>query len=447
MRILRYVVFHALLTHLPSRADREANSTRSYGRLLAGSTESPEFRPHEGQALAEIVKVGVIVRKLYGIDVKRGSYTVDLICEIHWHDHREYLKELLPEGEPSVSFGGTGISSRIWTPEVLPTNRDLHAVEDISITTEIFRTGDVKRTRRMLAQLKTAFDVSEFPFDEQELLVLVASSKYMQDQVSIEAMREDSEGVGVEAEAFGKSVWSHVSHEMTAFNESSGSLHKSRGKFAVRCRRDYKSVMENTVFPEVLLLGMASSIFFLPLQVPFAMPRVATGIICYLTMATFQARTATQLPASGTTTWLQVWENICSSLMFLSIVINVTAEYVMHTRGQADLARILRRQYSFAWLALAAFMGVFVILFRHSIGFITWVSRLLVMTYLIASIAWALKRTIAAEQSEQRRQADEAQGGLEMAAKTPLISAEGRSFVIAANRSEDQGPPRFDVSK
>lgn len=62
--------------------------------------------------------------------------------------------------------------------------------------------------------------------------------------------------------AFDKSDWTFLSHEMTIFNESTGSMHKSRAQFVVHVLRDASPYVQSTIFPEIMIVVLSYTASF-----------------------------------------------------------------------------------------------------------------------------------------------------------------------------------------
>ena len=88
------------------------------------------------------------------------------------------------------------------------------------------------------------------------LHIRLASASYMIDEVQLVPMAAGniSDPGG---RAFDKSDWTFLSHSLTTFNESTGSLQKSRAQFELQVLRDASPYWSSTIFPEIMIVVLS----------------------------------------------------------------------------------------------------------------------------------------------------------------------------------------------
>ena len=90
----------------------------------------------------------------------------------------------------------------------------------------------------------------------QALHVLLASASYMTDDVQLVPMvTANLSDIG--ASSFDKSDWTFLFHDLKVFEESVGSLKKSRAQFVMHVLRDASPYMSSTIFPEIMIVVLS----------------------------------------------------------------------------------------------------------------------------------------------------------------------------------------------
>jgi len=359
--------------------DARNDTHRAIRRLL--SKESVDVRPNAGGE-ADVIEVGILCSRLFSINVRDGMYSADVILTLRWKDER--VIDLLPEGRESFTMDKDAAAKDIWVPNVVPTNRDIKGLEEISQTTNINAEGRVERTRRMMVRMRQAYSLAAYPYDTQTLQVVVASSRYMFDQVEL-AIIDDDNYKGVGDKVTGTQPWNLHDWRIITKKETSGSLKKSRCVLEMEIQRKSAGVYEGTVLPEILLVVIAWCVFFLPMMVQFVVPRVATCLVCFLTMAQMTNKTVASLPDTGDLTWIHLWEQCCSYLLFLSAVFNAGTEVIAERFNMKPFAERLRLEMAVGFAGL----GLLLAYMTHSrtdgqgLSAMCWFARIAVMFALI----------------------------------------------------------------
>mmetsp|Transcript_47034 Transcript_47034/g.81955 ORF Transcript_47034/g.81955 Transcript_47034/m.81955 type:complete len:461 (-) Transcript_47034:21-1403(-) len=363
-------------------------------RRLGIDKGSIDVRPsvasaEEGEAEKDTIQVGILIRKLFGIQVKEGTYSADIVLTLRWKDDR--VGELVPEDTEQLALSAEAAKKELWLPDVIPTNRDIEGLEEISSATIVKTSGDVERTKRFMVKMRQPYDLKAYPFDEQHLSVVVASSKYMFDEVVMSVM-EEKNYKGCADGVMGSQPWDLLGWKMSVIEETAGSLRKSRCKMDLHIRRKSRSITENTIVPELLLLFIAFTVFFLPMIIQYVVPRVATCLVCFLTMAQFSSKTATMLPDTGDLTWITVWEQCCTFLMFEASLFNAFTEIIYHKLEYKEVAEKLRLEMAtcFAGLGLFFFAMTLLNTSGEGLGFMCMLAR----TFVFATLLFWLGRSV-----------------------------------------------------
>ncbi|CAK9089847.1 unnamed protein product [Durusdinium trenchii] len=288
--------------------------------LLEFKQPPKELRPQEGGP-PDFIEVAVALKGFYGADLHNEQWEADIIIMLSWYDPR--VAGLVPKDETVRTLSEEQAGDMMWTPDIVVTNTELH--------------GD----RVVATSFQEDFNGKEFPYDSQALHVLLASASYMIDDVQLVPMAFVNISDPGER-AFDKSDWTFLSHEMTIFNESTGSMHKSRAQFVVHVLRDASPYVQSTIFPEIMIVVLSYTVFLFPVNPGFAMPRVSSAVIAFLSILTISTRTSAMLPeVRRGLVWMELFEVVCKMLLFTVILLNILIEMVFHTWQQPELAKQL----------------------------------------------------------------------------------------------------------
>lgn len=307
-------------------------------------------RPTAG-GKADKIEFGFTFRQLYSMDLKDGTYTADIVLNFRWTDPR--TAGLVTSGN-HITLSEQDAKQKMWMPEMGVTNRDVRGIEVLSTAVTVSTGGKVLKVQRVLAVLKNKFVFGYYPFDDQTLLVVVSSSKYMLEDVVLEAIDDEKdsacslvkdgafEGKGVTLESF----------EAKAFEEISGALKKSRGKLEVVVRRESKKFYDSVLWPCTFLVSCSYMVFWLPLLTPFVMPRIATAMISYLAMYSMMQKYDAMIGPGAGASYGDAFLQGFGALMFSTIIINVALEATSHQLKEVEFATSLNAEMKLVYPAL-----------------------------------------------------------------------------------------------
>jgi hypothetical protein len=311
--------------------------------------EDTFIRPNAGGP-ADVIEFGIFCKAIYGIDMKAGTYSADTVLTFRWTDPRTKL--LVPQGHQSITLAPRSAKKKMWLPDVGISNRALNGIDVISTAYTVEKTGVITKVERVLAVLKNKFEVRAFPFDHQSLKLRVASATLMSDELKMEPLTEQTSGV--KEGTFSGTDFRLTGDAQSVFEEEDATLYKSRGELTVDIDRIYKPYVTGLLLPEFLVIIISYSAFWFPLIAPFAMPRVATALIAFLTLMTLSLRTNAMFPVRGGLCWIDLFESNAQMLMFFTTVLNIVALSGHHSFEAIDTARTINNELKIAFPVLAA---------------------------------------------------------------------------------------------
>merc|ERR1719362_2570682 len=164
---------------------------------------------------------------------------------------------------------------------------------------------------------------------------------------------------GAKSGLFDDREFKFVSDETSVFEEIDGILEKSRGKLEVTLRRDWTRYLQTTILPEIFLILISFTVFWMPRATPFAMPRVATNLISFLTLMTLSINTASMLPPDRAgMAWIELFADSMQMQNCLILFLNVFVDWVYITLDLKQLGEKMTNELA----GLFPLMGCVVVL-------------------------------------------------------------------------------------
>jgi hypothetical protein len=232
----------------------------------------------------------------------------------------------------------------MWMPDIVVANRAISGQEHLSAAVEIYKDGSVVKTERSLLRVKQHFDVSAFPFDHQAPKIIVNSATLMAEDLELRVTAEKN-WKGAKPGLFGHREFLYISDNTTVFEDVDGNLKKSRGMYVIKLRRDWTRYLQTTILPEIFLILISFTVFWMPRAQPFAMPRVATNLISFLTLMTLSINTARMLPADRAgMSWIELFADSMQMQNSLILFLNVFVDWVYCTMDMKELGEKMTKE-------------------------------------------------------------------------------------------------------
>jgi len=321
---------------------------------------SHDLRPNVGGS-PETVGFAIYVKNFFGMTIRKNEFSVDIVVMLRWTDAR--VSKLVPAGTRYVTISLPEAENSVWLPDVVIANRAIGGQERISVAIDLHQDGTVVKTERLLLRVKQHFDVTAFPFDYQRPKIILSSATLMSDDLVLQAM-SDKTLMGAKPGLFHDREFHFVSDETTVFQEVDGNLRKSRGKLVITLRRDWTRYLQTTILPEIFLILISFTVFWMPRATPFAMPRVATNLISFLTLMTLSINTANMLPADRAgMAWIELFADSMQMQNSLILFLNVFVDWVYCTLDLKELGEKMSNQLAVLFplmgsvVVLICFMG------------------------------------------------------------------------------------------
>eukprot|EP00747_Dinoflagellata_sp_TGD_P193428 gnl/TRDRNA2_/TRDRNA2_59573_c0_seq1.p1 gnl/TRDRNA2_/TRDRNA2_59573_c0~~gnl/TRDRNA2_/TRDRNA2_59573_c0_seq1.p1 ORF type:complete len:450 (+),score=80.16 gnl/TRDRNA2_/TRDRNA2_59573_c0_seq1:33-1382(+) len=397
-----------------------ANKSSALVAMSGAPLHRTTLRPNAGGE-PDVVTFGIFVKDFYGMDLKSSTWNGDLVLTLMWHDDRNM--HLVPPGSDEVTLDVETANKVMWLPDMMVSNRARGGIESISTAFSVRNDGTVLKVERVSAELQSAFQLAAFPFDKQTLRATLASSKYMVEDLVLQPTN-DTNIFGINSETFDGKDISLKSYELNERKDHSGSLSKSRGEILVHVSRDPEPYLIGILWPQFVMVMISWTVFWLPLQPPFAMPRVATALIAFLTLMTLSLRTSAMLPVRGDTSWLDLVESNCSGLLLYNVIFNTCCLVLAHVVGEMELATGVNKELVFVYAGMAVILASICIFaaFQEGehLGTFAMVCNILLALMGLAFVASCLIRFFKLRQERKEAAAEAAESGHLVHAKSTV---------------------------
>lgn len=134
-----------------------------------------------------VVRAGVYFLQVSEIDDNEGAFAATVDSRLRWRDARlSYPASEAPRG--FKEFRGAAADAKlgeIWQPQVHLSNLKGEP-DQVTKGVRIFPDGNVELVARTTGTFETEFDVENFPFDRQALIVEVGVEEYTLDAVTLD---------------------------------------------------------------------------------------------------------------------------------------------------------------------------------------------------------------------------------------------------------------------
>lgn len=297
-----------------------------------------------GQRPVEI-EVEAYLNDLIQIHDADKSFVADIFFRAEWTDPR------LAHGSPepcSVDRSG------IWTPRLqLLNRRDIDRVSEPELV--VAPDGRVRQTVRAYGDFSFQADLTDFPFDRQELHFALIAGVPVQDAIIV-TRRQD---VGV-ADSLSVSNWQISAGDSLSSEHYIAPVERtfSRLDLVFTAERLTGFYTWQLLVPLFLVVMMTWTVFWMPLE--FVAPRVGLVATSMLTLIAYRFSMASILPPIAYLTRLDKFMVASSVLVFAALAAAVAVTW-LEERG--DLQHALRLNMAARVAAPLLFLSVFVLVF------------------------------------------------------------------------------------
>lgn len=304
-------------------------------------------RPLAGEG-PTTVELAVHVLDVDDVDSANQSFEANIFYEYRWQDPR-----LAHEGQ-SISLP----LSSIWNPviQIVNQQRLQFTLPDVA---EVESNGEVRHQQRVWGSFSQPLALAEFPFDRQELTILMICGRHTVDEVVL--IQDDQVQSGI-AEEFSLADWVVLDHriEQDVFQAAPGDESVHGYSLTIELERRTGYYWLKIILPLVLIVCMSWVVFWIdPTQ---SGTQISVAVTTMLTLIAYRFATDALLPRVSYLTRLDAFIMASTVLVFASL-----AEVVWTARlaesGQTERARRVDRY------ARVVFPTLFAICFLKALVF------------------------------------------------------------------------------
>ncbi len=288
------------------------------------------------------ISVGIFIIDIIELNELNGSFKLDFTVDVQWLDSR---LSATARGGPLSQCNLS--RDQIWFPVIQAINirSPSHFIlEDIKVSDS----GLVDYYARIQANLASPFDLHEFPFDNQELRIKIASFVYGPDDV---IFLEDTKNTGM-LDGIELAGWtitgSSTNVDLASITTGSGDFSQMHHVISVQRKAAY--YMWKYVVPLCFIVLMACSVLFLDPE-SFG-PQIGISTAAVFTLVAFLLGLRQGLPQVAYLTRMDELVLAATILVFLSFGEVVYASRLVN-KGRSNLAR--RVDIHARWIYLSLF--------------------------------------------------------------------------------------------
>lgn len=312
-----------------------ASSQKQSARLSVNATNgvpAKMTRPDHGKGATEVT-FGMQPKAFYGMNMKKNLFTIDVVLALKWTDKRTISK--IPKGAKNVTLSQGEAESSIWMPQISITDRQVHKLDVISTAVVLQKTGEVLKIQRVVSTVLDDYQDKEFPFDEQSVVVKIASTQYMLDELVL-TPDNSPEWSGVQASVVDGSGFELSSWKLFSYKDLDGLLQKSRGVLDIKMQRTIGGYINTHMIPAIFTIALACTVFYMPFIAAFVTPRLTVSIVSLLIFTNMQGKGP--LPEGHANTWSDILDQNITIIMAIAGCFNVYTEILFHSTNVPEVA-------------------------------------------------------------------------------------------------------------
>ena len=281
------------------------------------------------------VTVSLSMISLSDIDAKANTYALAVYLRQAWTDPRLDADEQLFDGVDSLTSVRIDCG-RIWTSDIFAQNAV--KVRRLAATTcKLYRDGSILFSQKLMWTLKTTFDLHEFPFDEQRLIVEMLSFSYGEDELCLSPENGSLWNPSPSLNSPLFLLQNYGGHQDSVVLRPRDAPYSRVIGFMVVERR-YVNWIVRVVVPLALLVTFAQFLYFVDMRA--APARVAGALTTVLTCATFNLIAVQDVPKLNYSTVLDIFVLSAFAFALVCAFEYALVQYLMHRFSYALALRV-----------------------------------------------------------------------------------------------------------
>jgi hypothetical protein len=301
------------------------------------------------------VKVAIFLANLTEIDELDERFTVTGYLFLTWKDPRlAYVPTSPSETRREVPL------ENIWVPSINLVNQH-EARESISRLAFVDPEGTVRYQEEFVAHLSAELNLRKFPFDTENLHILVQPLLADAETNRVLLMKDPSETGVARARWTGLAQWDIVGVSMadSSFAYGNRAPMLPALTFTLTVKRQYPYYLWKIFFPLILIVIVAYSAFFVEIKDHYTQITIALTTI--LTVIAFSFSVESSMPKVPYLTYIDCFFLATYVLVFLSMIVLVVT-HTMIGRKSDRRAIQLRRLWRYTYVILFVIVNIAIVL-------------------------------------------------------------------------------------
>ena len=305
------------------------------------------------------VEVGLHVINIASIDEVLEQFEVDGYLVARWKDPRLVYAPVGPADQKREYQRG-----QVWIPYLEMVNGVTpHDRYDVSVTGD--PDGSINYVERFHARLSSKFKLRKFPFDSQQLLVIIHPFLRQTSEIIFGIYPNDVWATREFTQYSSLAQWNLVSLQPSiGASHLYGKKESPEIRFTIKVERRYNFYIWKVFLPLLLMVMLSWAVFWV--EAHDLSNQVQIAITTILTVIAFAFAISATMPRVPYLTYIDAFFLTCYVFVFLAIV-ELMAVHLAHRRDRAtDLG--IRIQRIARWAVPTAFVVTNLILIARFLG-------------------------------------------------------------------------------
>jgi hypothetical protein len=313
--------------------------------------------PYNGQPLD--VTVGLHVVNLASINEVSEQFQLDAYMFERWIDKRlAYTPQGPQDNLRNYAFG------QIWIPQLEMINAAApRERQEISIM--VSPDGTVRYAERLVVMLSSSFHLRRFPFDQQQLLVIIHPFLAYGPRLRFK-LDNDSTWTASEFTSFSSLAQWHLTGLRSQLLDAAtyGGMTVPEARFQIDVTRRSSFYLWKVFIPLLLMVFLSWAVFWI--EADDLSNQIQVAVTTILTVIAFAFAISATMPRLPYLTYIDAFFLECYIYVFLAVVELMTVHVTHRSERRRDLG-IRIRKYS-RWMIPVSFVVTNLIIAAHFLG-------------------------------------------------------------------------------
>jgi hypothetical protein len=321
-----------------------------------GIATDPILQPpfEDGQPID--VTIGLHVLNLANIDEVSEQFGLDGYLYEQWMDKRlAYVAEGPQDQMRNYAMG------QIWIPQLEIINAAVPRTRD-DLSIRVSPDGTVRYVERFIVSLSSRFELRRFPFDQQQLIVII--HPFLPDGPRVKfKLDANSTWTASEFQSFSSLAQWHLTrlHSELLSVPAYGGLTVPEARFEIDVTRRSSFYLWKVFLPLLLMVFLSWAVFWI--EASDLSNQVQVAVTTILTVIAFAFAISATMPRLPYLTYIDAFFLECYIYVFLAVVELMTVHVTHRSDRRRDLGLKIRR-YS-RWVIPASFVVTNVVIAAH----------------------------------------------------------------------------------